>query len=139
MPSQAGAVIPGKGRNCPGKALFGQNDDVATIALAFAARGNALLLGDAHVHDTAVVGRHGIEIHGLAALFGFGHHALGEILESLDVALAVVPHIDDDRLAALGAISPHHLVEEMLECVNDLASATDEALGVLILVALDFD
>ncbi|OLT11096.1 hypothetical protein BJF77_07190 [Kocuria sp. CNJ-770] len=96
------------------------------------------LLRDHVVHDLALVGGQGFEVHPLPGLLGLPHGGEGHLLQRGGPAQAVAPDVEHEPRAASGRGQdgePH----ELLQRLEDLPVLADEHGQALVVVALRDD
>src|SRR5690606_2425038 len=117
----------------------GMDDDVAEIAFALALGRDALDGRERHVDDPPIVGRHRAEVDGLTGAPALLGGPPGQILQALDVPLAIAARIHHHDPTLVAANLDQDLAHEMLERIHHLPAAPDDPLGVVLAGALDLE
>ena len=115
--------------------LFGPDDHLAAVALARALGGDLYVLGQGHVDDTALIGRHGFQGDGPARGGDTLRHVKRHVGQGLVAALLVPLDVNEEvrpRLKPPADDDP----DQKLETLECLATASDQKPGV---IALDLE
>src|SRR5262245_1198365 len=104
---------------------FRDDQQLAEITLARAARGQRALILEREVYDAPVARAHRIERNRLAAPSCAFRQAVRELFERVPAAIAIILRVDHDAPGAF-ILARDDTIGDVLERIESLAAATDE-------------
>ena len=112
-----------------GSSRSGQDNHPAAIAFSLALRADPRVIGERHVDDPALGGRHGFQRRSAAGIRHPACRPLAQLAQHIGPALPVALHIDDHVALAVKLAVGNHADQE-LDGRESLTSAADQQAGV---------
>src|SRR5579884_4114508 len=124
--NERSAVSPRSATTASSQLSSRLDDDVAVRLRALGERLDAVVVGEAQVHDLPLDRRHRLEFDPVEVSQRTLRAPHGKLLERLAAPLAVARGVHDDLLASVAVLAMRNRVQQVLHGVDGLAVATDE-------------